>query len=201
MIYLLGDSHATEIAHAYLDKTPHVQWKTLLGYGLQCIVQKSPNRNPPQAVCDGIIRTLSSLEKDATLLMSYTDADNRIGMGDCGVETLLEDYREALNLIFKLTSAKKIVFLDWHGVSNTTVAEQTCSPIQRLKNRKQQLVVLNQLKNEFPIEIDTIQGDLSFEDESGFCRDGLMHDSVHFNFSNPLISDHLLPRYLKHTEE
>jgi hypothetical protein len=201
MIYLLGDSHATEIAQAYLEKTPHVQWRTLLGYGLQCIAQKSPHRNPPPAVFDGIVRTLSSLEKGATLLLSYTDADNRIGMGEKGTETLKEDYRAALKLIFDTTSAQKIYILDWHGVANSMVPEQTCSPRQRIINRKCQLAVLLGLKSEFPIEIDTIQGDLSFEDQDGYCLDGLMSDGVHFGFANALIANHLLPRYLKYTTE
>lgn len=198
MIYLLGDSHSTELFRHWKDHSPNVTWKTLLGFGLQAIVKNSPNRNMPEHVHNLMSEVLGSLEKDSIILMSYLDPDGRIGMGDqVNRQKLAQDYESCLNFLFEKTSAKKIHFLDWYGVKNKVTYEQTCSQERRLANRKMQLEVLSELASKFPIEVHSTSGNLNLETESGFLDDSaaIMIDDCHYNFGSEIIKKELFPIY------
>lgn len=195
--YLLGDSHATDMAglmgqdiaakqhNFFKSEFEKVEWATLLGYALQGYIGNSYNRNMPEDKRESVDLILKNLEDGCNIILSYTDADSRIGMCDVGGETIFEDYKKALNKIFSLTRANHIFLIDWYGITNTPASEQICSPEQRKTNRALQVDALVKLENEMSITVDTTLGDKRYEEEDGFVKPGLLKDGVHFNLSTP----------------
>lgn len=186
--YLIGDSHSGAMRHVFSKYVPEIEWMAILGYGLQGYVQNSPGRNLDSGKVDIINSRLSSLERGSRIFLSYTEVDARIGMIDVGHQTILEDYKLAINEIFNRTSAQELIILDWYGILDRVVPEQSCSPRQRIKNRTSQLEALDKISQSFPLKISTsFRGKL--EDSEGFNLDSsLVPDGVHYNFSSEKLS-------------
>lgn len=194
MIYLIGDSHATEISFHF--QNDHVIWKTILGYGLQSITQNSKYYKSEPKTNERILEILSEVEPGKKILLSHTDVDGRAGMGsNTSREELLEDYRLCMNIIFEKTKAREIHFLDWYGIKNGECSTQNCTQQQRVVNRRVQLEVLNEISPDFPIFIHTTMGNLKLENEEGFALPGVLKDDCHYNLLNETVREELFEKY------
>lgn len=192
MTYLIGDSHATQIYTAWGDELPGLTWKTALGYGLQNFVRDNCRGNAPG---DLLLKNLATVPKQEKIILSYTEVDGRIGLGEKGYLTLDADYANAVGLLFQVMDPKEIIFIDWYCVSDTRQSEQKITPEQRVKNRDAQLAALMKCKENWQdrLTISTVRLNPLYENESGFALLWNISDGVHFDFDHETHRKELLP--------
>lgn len=203
MPYLIGDSHATELFQSWEKRLPGLIWKTALGYGLQNLVRD--NHRAMDTGRETLIGAFASIPKNEIVIVSYTDVDGRLGLGPLREgESLKEDYANVVDLLFELIDPKKLVFIDWYGISSICHSGQTISSEQRVQNRDFQLAALENCKTKWPdrLLVHSTRHNLDYEDESGIAKLKILKDDdVHFDFSAPIHETHLFPLIEQWNEE
>lgn len=199
MIFLVGDSHATEIYMAWGDEFPGLTWKTINSYALQNLVRDN-NRGAAQEV---IRDYLSAIPKQGIIILSYTDVDGRIGFGETGASTVDADYINAIDLIFQIMEPKKLILIDWYSISDSNQPGQTVAPDKRVKNRDAQLSALAkcQIIWKDRLIVSTVRSNLLYENENGFALPWSVADGVHFNFNHEIHRKELFPLMKAWVEE
>ncbi len=191
-IYLLGDSHATEIHSSGFLKDHNIHWKTLGGYSITCYKNPKSLRDMPDTFVAGFDNTFASLEKNSIVLISYTDVDARISMGEkSSYEEIFPLFRRCIQNIFEIAQPKYLLFLDFYSIATHIVGEQTCSPQARVKNRNMVIKVIKELKETYPVDIlSTADQPSLFDDENGFVKNALyLRDAIHYDLSLILLEN------------
>lgn len=199
-MYLIGDSHAANIYSAWGGDFKNLHFRSLLGYGLQSLVNRSTNRK--HVNLEYVYKVLDEIKKNCVIIMSYTDADSRIGFSENEkYKNVLDSYTEAVDLLFDKTSARKIIFLDWYGILNKKCEEQIFPPDRRVMYRSFQVEALTDISKRYPIVLDTTFR-LSAVEPNGFCLPSFMkeNDGVHYDLNNATIKETLHKRFVNYVK-
>lgn len=184
-VFICGDSHGASFSLSTSGKD--LNFSTLGGYGIFSLFDKRTHRPVPASFHAGVLRYFKSLPKDSIIFLSYTDTESRTGIGE---RVLNEDFKneyseivkKSFDLLYGLSSFKKLVVLDIFSCIKEKADEQTCSPTKRIENRQ----FLNNLVSKCEssnVDIITTFKNPLFDNDDGTAKNRLaMVDKVHYNF-------------------
>lgn len=198
-----GDSHAVEFYSFIKERIEIKQFKTFGGYGLCSFVDPESKRAAGPSHKKHFKNFFTNIEKKSIVLISATDADVRIGLGNRFKdskflkENFYKFYKESLEQIIKDCDPYKLILLDFYPlVSKPTRGEQNISDEKRILARDIFLEVMTILNFDC-VKVLTVHKDGIIHNQDGTLIDtAIARDPAHFNLGYKLLSGQVIGDYL-----
>ncbi len=195
-VYFAGDSHAADFAIT-LQIENHTD---LGGYGLFSMFDPDSLRQIPDAFQNGIKALLSKLDENSTLILSYMDADCRIGIGERAGKQFTEYYDRVVLFAFEFLKQykyKNIILLDMYSIAESRAPEMTCSVEKRVANRKLLNSLIQKHKKKYKIKLLSVADSSLFVNENGVLKNNdYLRDAIHYNLDARLDNKKMIKKEL-----